>query len=129
MRSESVHLAAVLDEYGGVSGIVTLENVLEEIVGEIQDEFDLEPPELIKTDESTYEISGQMLVKDLEDELSIEFSERDEDTIGGVILSELGRRPRPGDSVDLAPLTLEVLEIDGNRAKTVKAKLARGAGR
>ncbi len=127
MRAERSHLAAVLDEYGGVSGIVTMENVIEEIVGEIQDEFDLEPPELVKTDESTYEISGQMLVKDLEDELEIEFSDRDEDTIGGVILSELGRRPRPGDSIDLAPLTLEVLEIDGNRAKTVKAKIgARG---
>ncbi len=124
MRAERSHMAAVLDEFGGVSGIVTMEDVLEEIVGEIQDEFDLEPPELIKTDDSTYEISGQMLVKDLEDELSIEFSERDEDTIGGVILSELGRRPRPGDSVVLEPLSLEVLEIDGNRAKTVKARLA-----
>ncbi len=124
MRSERSHMAAVLDEFGGVSGLVTMEDVLEEIVGEIQDEFDLEPPEIVKTDESTYELSGQMLVKDLEDELEIEFSSRDEDTVGGVMLSELGRRPRPGDSIELPPLSLEVLEIDGNRAKTIKAKLA-----
>ncbi len=123
MRSERSHLAAVIDEFGSVSGIVTMENVIEEIVGEIQDEFDVEPPELVKTDDGTYEISGQMLVKDLEDELSIEFTDRDEDTIGGVILSELGRRPRPGDSVELPPLTLEVLEIDGNRAKTIRGRL------
>lgn len=120
MRVERSHMAAVLDEYGGVSGIVTMENVIEEIVGEIQDEFDLEPPELLKVEESVYEISGLMLVKDLEDELSIEFSDRDEDTIGGVVLSELGRRPRPSDKVEIDPLMVEVLEIDGNRAKTLK---------
>ena len=123
MRSERSHLAAVIDEFGSVSGIVTMENVIEEIVGEIQDEFDLEPPELVKTGDSTYEISAQMLVKDLEDALSVEFSERDEDTIGGVVLSELGRRPRPGDSIELPPLSLEVLEIDGNRAKSIKASV------
>ena len=115
MRRERTHLAAVLDEYGGVSGIVALENVIEEIVGPIQDEFDTEKPELVRTGQDAYQVSGSMLVVDLEDELGIEFSERDEDTIGGVVVSELGRLPRAGDRVRVGPLRLEVLEVDRNR--------------
>ncbi|MDX1385474.1 MAG: hemolysin family protein [Thermoanaerobaculia bacterium] len=121
MRAGRHHLVAVLDEYGGVSGIVTLENVIEEIVGEIQDEFDVEPPELVRTGDGVYQVSGLMLVRDLEQELAIEFSNRDEDTIAGVVLSELGRRPRKGDQVELPPLTLEVLEVNGNRIVKLKA--------
>lgn len=121
MRSERVHLAAVLDEYGGVSGIVTLENVIEEIVGPIQDEFDTEKPELVRKGEHVYQVSGAMLVADLEDEIGIDFSDRDEDTIGGVALSELGQRPRVGDRVSLGPLQLDVLEVERNRIKTLRA--------
>jgi CBS domain containing-hemolysin-like protein len=119
MRVENVHVAAVLDEYGGVSGVVTLENVLEEIVGEIQDEFDLEPPEIVQKSERLYEVSGAMLVEDLETSLGIEFSERDEDTVAGVVLSELGRRAGPDDVVTLAPLRLEVREVVGNRIRSL----------
>jgi CBS domain containing-hemolysin-like protein len=119
LRGERIHLAAVLDEYGGVSGIVTLENVIEEIVGPIQDEFDTEKPELVKKGENRYQLSGSMLVVDLEDELGIEFSERDEDTIAGVVLSELGRRPRVGDRVEIGPLVLEILEVERNRIKSL----------
>jgi CBS domain containing-hemolysin-like protein len=124
MRDEHTHLVAVLDEYGGISGIVTMENVIEEIVGEIQDEFDREPPELVQTADLVYEISGLMLVQDLEEELGIEFSERDEDTIGGVVLSDLGRRARKGDVLEVPPLLLEVLETDGNRVKTLKVTMS-----
>lgn len=120
MRSERFHLAAVIDEYGGVSGIVTLENVIEEIVGSIQDEFDVENPELLKRGEGVYEVSGGMLVEDLEEALGVELSERDEDTIGGVVLSELGRNPAEGDLVELGPVTIEVLEVQHNRINTVR---------
>jgi len=112
MRKERLHLCAVVDEYGGVSGIITLENVIEELVGDIRDEFDVEEkPELVKKSENVYRVSGGMLVMDLEDELDIEFSERDEDTIAGVVLSELGRPPRVGDCVRVGPLELEVVEV------------------
>ena len=120
MRAERVHMAAVLDEYGGVNGIVTLENVIEEIVGEIQDEFDFEKPEIVPLGPNSYQVSGQMLVADLEDELDIELSERDEDTIGGVMLSELGRRGRVGDVVHIGHLALQVMEVDGNRIHTLR---------
>jgi CBS domain containing-hemolysin-like protein len=120
MRTERFHLAAVIDEYGGVSGIVTLENVIEEIVGTIQDEFDVEKPELIRGGDGVYQVSGGMLVEDLEAELEMELSERDEDTIGGVVLSELGRTPAVGDKVSLGPVEIEVIEVHLNRASTVR---------
>ena len=123
MRGERVHLAAVLDEYGGVSGIVTLENVIEEIVGEIQDEFDLERPDLVALGPGHYQVAGRMLVEDLERALKIEISERDEDTIGGVVLSELGRRPRVGDAVEVGPVRLRVADAELNRIKTLDLEL------
>jgi CBS domain containing-hemolysin-like protein len=124
MRTERFHLAAVLDEYGGVSGIVTLENVLEEIVGTIQDEFDVEKPELLERGEGVYQVSGGMLVEDLESALGLELSPRDEDTIGGVVLSELGRNPQVGDRVMLGPAAIEVLEVQLNRVRTVRVTVA-----
>jgi CBS domain containing-hemolysin-like protein len=123
LRHEKVHMAAVLDEYGGVSGIVTLENVIEEIVGPIQDEFDAERPEIIQRAENLYEISGAMLIKDLEDELDLEVSHRNEDTIAGVVLSALGRRARLGDETQVGPLTLRVVEVDGNRIQTLRVRI------
>ncbi|HKI85608.1 MAG TPA: hemolysin family protein [Thermoanaerobaculia bacterium] len=123
MRVEKIHLAAVLDEYGGVSGVVTLENVIEEIVGQIQDEFDLEKPELVSKAPGVYLVSGALLVVDLEDHLGLELSDRDEDTIAGVVLSELGRRPQIGDKVRVGPLTAEVVEAERNRIKTLRLVL------
>jgi CBS domain containing-hemolysin-like protein len=121
MLSEKVHMAAVLDEYGGVSGTVSLENVIEEIVGQIQDEFDVEKPELTPLGNGVFLVSGAMLVEEVEEALGLEFSERDEDTIGGVVLSELGRRPAAGDRVELGPLLLEVQEVQRNRIRTLRA--------
>jgi CBS domain containing-hemolysin-like protein len=120
MRTERFHLAAVIDEYGGVSGVVTLEDVIEEIVGQISDEFDVDTPELLKVDEGVYEVSGGMLIEDLEDEMGIELSDRDEDTVGGLVLSELGRNPAVGDLVPFGPVTIEVVDIHLNRVNTVR---------
>ncbi len=120
MRTERLHLTAVLDEYGGVSGIVTLENVIEEIVGPIQDEFDAERPELVDRGDGVYQVSGSMLIVDLEDELGLEISDRDADTIAGVALSAIGRRPRVGDRVDLPGIELEVLEVQDNRIRSLR---------
>ncbi len=116
MRQEQIHMCAVVDEYGSVAGIVTLENVLEEIVGEIQDEFDAETPEHVALDDGGYRILGSMLLDDLKDELDIDLGEtREEDTVAGVTLSELGRTAEPGDTVEVEGHRLDVLEVDGNR--------------
>jgi len=127
MRTERFHLAAVIDEYGGVSGVVTLEDVIEEIVGQIQDEFDVEKPEIRSEGDGTWTVSGGMLVEDLEDEIDLELSERDEDTIGGVVLSELGRTPAVGDRIELGPVVLEVLDVDNNRIKDLRLTLLKPA--
>jgi CBS domain containing-hemolysin-like protein len=124
MRHERSHMAAVVDEYGGVSGIVTLENVIEEIVGQIQDEFDRERPELVKKGEHEYRVAGAMLVADLEDALGVDFSERDEDTVAGVVLSELGRSPRIGDRVTVGRVEFEVLDAERHRIETLLVKVS-----
>ncbi len=121
MRHEHVHMAAVVDEYGGVAGIVTLENVLEEIVGEIQDEFDAEVPEFVRLEDGGYRVLGGMLIDDLEDELGIDIADaREEDTVAGIALSELGRTAEEGDAVEAGRLRLEVEEVDGNRIVTLR---------
>ena len=120
MRGERTHFTAVVDEYGGVAGIVTLENVIEEIVGPIQDEFDTEKPELVDRGGGVYQVSGAMLVLDLEDELGVELSDRDDDTVAGLVLSELGRRPRVGDRVELGGLRVEVLDVQGTRIRSLR---------
>ncbi len=127
MRTERFHLAAVIDEYGGVSGVVTLEDVIEEIVGQISDEFDVDKPEIQKMEEGVWEVSGGMLIEDLEDELGLEMSDRDEDTIGGLVFSELGRNPAVGDRVEVGPVQIEVLEVHLNRVNTVRLTLQQPA--
>jgi len=128
MRTEEIHLAAVLDEYGGVSGIVSLENVIEELVGEIQDEFDRETPEIVRLSDGLYSVAGSTIVEDLEQALGVEFSERDEDTVAGIVLSELGRRPVSGDIVRLGPLELRVTEVRGNHVHALEvSRTAEGA--
>ncbi len=121
MRHEHIHMAAVVDEYGGVAGIVTLENVLEEIVGEIQDEFDAEVPEFVRLDDGGYKVLGGMLIEDLEDELEIGIADaREEDTVAGIALSELGRTAETGDTVEAGRLRLEVMEVEGNRIVSLR---------
>jgi CBS domain containing-hemolysin-like protein len=123
MRVERFHLAAVIDEYGGVSGVVTLEDVIEEIVGSIQDEFDVEKPDLQQRADGSYQVAGSMLVEELEDALGLPLSDRDEDTIGGVVFSELGRNAEVGDRVHLGPITLEVLEVQLNRIGSLRVTI------
>lgn len=122
MRHERFHFAAVIDEYGGTSGIVTMENVIEEIVGQIQDEFDFEADEL-QGGGGIWVASGSLRIDELEGVLGVEMSDRDEDTLGGVVLSELGRGARVGDRVQLGPVTIDVLEVELNRIQKVRLTL------
>ena len=99
MRKKRIHMAIVLDEYGSVSGIVTLEDLLEELVGDIKDEFDeTEEDEIVETGPGEYTVLGSMNLDDLRDELSLPFESDDYDTIGGYLLGLFDHLPRVGES-------------------------------
>lgn len=113
------HMAVVLDEYGGSSGIVSLENITEELFGQIQDEFDRERPEIEPLGNGRYRVRGDYLIEDLADRLKIDLGEPEEETVGGYVAARLGREVAPGDRVDLADLAISVLEAERFRVRWV----------
>jgi CBS domain containing-hemolysin-like protein len=112
MRGERRHLGLVHDEHGTVVGLVTLEDILEEIVGEIEDEFDPERPEAIRVDGDTVLIDGAAPAREVADRLGFELEGHHETTIGGYLSEELGRVPRPGEEVVLHERRFKVLGVD-----------------
>lgn len=122
MRRKRIHLAVVADEYGGTSGLVALEDVLEEIVGDIQDEHDeVAEMEILRLEDGAYEFDGRVLLDDVFEILNINMDEHEEDTIGGYIFGLLGRRPEVSDKVSIGDYVFEVLRVNGFRIVRVKA--------
>ena len=118
--SKKNQIAAVVDEHGGIAGIVTVEDIIEEIVGEIYDEFDEAPtPELIKIDDNTLNVSSQMDIEDINERYDLDIPNEDFQTIGGYVFGLLGREPEIGDKVEDRNLTFEVIELDGIRISRV----------
>jgi CBS domain containing-hemolysin-like protein len=113
------HMAVVLDEYGGASGIVSLENITEELFGQIQDEFDRERPEIEPLGNGRYRVRGDYLIEDLADRLKIDVGEPEEETVGGYVAARLGREVSPGDKVELGDLAISVLEAERFRVRWV----------
>ena len=113
------HMAVVLDEYGGASGIVSLENITEELFGQIQDEFDRERPEIEPLGNGRYRVRGDYLIEDLADRLKIDLGEPEEETVGGYVAARLGREVTPGDKVELGDLAISVLEAERFRVRWV----------
>ncbi len=121
MQKSHIHLAIVVDEYGGVAGLVTIEDLLEEIVGEIQDEYDKQ--EVVyakKVDDNTYIFDARILIEDVNELLGSDISSEGSDTLGGFIYSQLGRIPVPGETISYDGLDLEVLSISGQRILKVR---------
>jgi CBS domain containing-hemolysin-like protein len=116
------HLALAVDEYGGAVGIVTLDNVLEELVGTIQDEFDVNEDEVLRINEKELEVDGSLALYELADMCGLKLESTDVSTIGGYITSELGHIPGKGESVDLISHIATVLESDGRRVLRVHLK-------
>ena len=111
-----MHLAVVVDEYGGTSGIVTMEDILEELIGEIQDEFDEEMPKVHALDDGRLSVDASLAVDELPELLGIPDEEHaGVDTIGGLVLLSLGRMARTGDVVDIGGRRVEVARMRGRR--------------
>lgn len=113
------HMAVILDEYGGASGIVSLENITEELFGQIQDEFDRERPEIEPLGNGRYRVRGDYLIEDLADRLKVDVGEPEEETVGGYVAARLGREVNPGDKVELGDLAISVLEAERFRVRWV----------
>ena len=127
LQGRRVHMAIVLDEYGGTAGMVTIEDLLEEIVGEIQDEYDAEEPMTERLSDDEFRVDGRAPVDDLAEVLGMELGDLEDaeeyDTVGGLIYHRVGGLPRPGDRVELADqaLTLTVETVHGRRVGKVLA--------
>jgi CBS domain containing-hemolysin-like protein len=118
-QQRRIHMALVVDEYGGTAGLVTLEDVLEEIVGEIQDEFDREPPSVEETPQGLL-FDGLTLIDVAGERLGVTLPEpADVSTLGGLVTAKIGRMPRPGDKVTIAGLDFTVVEVKGRRVSKV----------
>lgn len=121
-KKDKVQMAIIIDEYGGTSGLLTIEDILEEIVGEIQDEFDEEVNEIIKTEDGGYSVDGKVLIEDIVELLSIDIEEENIDTIGGWIYSQLSSYPEVGDKIIYENYEFAILECDSKRISKVKIK-------
>lgn len=116
---QKTHMAVVLDEYGGASGIVSMENITEELFGQIQDEFDRERPEIEPLPNGQYRVRGDYLIEDLADRLNIDVGDPAEETVGGFVLASLGHEVAPGDQCKLGELSIEVIEGERYRVRWV----------
>jgi CBS domain containing-hemolysin-like protein len=124
MQQSSRHISIVVDEYGGVAGLVTLEDLIEEIVGEISDEYDRDAPDLVQILEGSYRMTARYSLFDLGELFGLELEDEDVDTVGGLLTKELGHLPARGDSVEVSGLriTAEVVEARRKRLITVRVE-------
>jgi magnesium and cobalt exporter, CNNM family len=123
-QRQEIQMAIVIDEWGSFEGLFTLEDIIEEIVGEIRDEFDEEEPAVRKLPDGSYSIDGRIPIGVVNEALGSEFESEDFDTIGGLVLGHLGRAPEVGDEVRLDGYLLCVDEVDGPRVAQVIAREA-----
>lgn len=122
-KSNKRHIAIVIDEYGGVAGLVTLEDILEEIVGDIQDEHDVEEAEFTATGLREYRVDGGMLLGKLLEEIGLEYDHAEYDTVGGLIYDLVGSVPKEGAKVNWQELEFEILRLRGQRILTVRVRV------
>ena len=120
MQDSKFHIAIVADEYGDIAGLVTLEDCLEELVGEIVDEYDAEEHDIERFDDGTLLVDGGLNIGDVADELGIEIPNEDFDSVGGFVFSALERVPEPGDAIDFEGFAFVVESVEGRRVRRVR---------
>ena len=119
IRHTKAHMVMVVDEYGSVAGLVTLEDLLEEIVGEIDDEFDAVDAPIVRLGPDRYRVDGRLPVEDFNERFERDLPDDDYHTVGGVVFGELGHAPTPGDVVEVAHVRCEVASVEGTRIQHV----------
>ena len=120
------HMAIVVDEYGGVSGLLTIEDVLEQIVGDIGDEYDVDEGEGIRKEgERVFAVPALTRIEEFNSTFGTRFSDEEFDTIGGLVLHELGRMPRRGEAIEIGGLELKVVRADRRRIETLRVTTQR----
>lgn len=122
MRKKRIHLAVVNDEYGGTAGIITLEDILESLVGEIQDEFDEPIKQIVRMKDGTYSVDGHTLIADFQERFKLAVRGQGYTTIGGLVFGLLGHEPEVNDVVQIGTLQLTVKQLQGKRIKTIEVK-------
>ena len=127
MQAKQVHVAIVIDEYGGTAGLVTIEDILEEIVGEITDEYDREGPRIEELDDGSVRVSVRLPIDDLEELLGLSFELEDVETVGGLLAAELGRVPIAGSAVDVQGLRFAAEGAKGRRNQVGTVLISRPA--
>jgi CBS domain containing-hemolysin-like protein len=130
-KANKVHIAIVLDEYGGTAGLVTIEDIVEEVVGEIQDEYEPqdEKPEFRKLEDGSYEVEARMRVDDVNDELGLDWPEdEDYDTVGGFVFSTIGHVPEQGESFDFQDCRVTVIDVERTRVNQVRIEKIERSG-
>ena len=125
-RANRNHMALVVDEYGQISGAVTIEDVLEQIVGEIEDEHDVDDDSFVKQLEpNTFHVKANTTIEDFNEYFATEFSDEEFDTIGGLVLHQLGHLPERGERIVFADMSFEVLNAESRRIRLLKIEKAR----
>ena len=120
-RTTRNHMAIIIDEYGGVAGLVTIEDILEEIVGEIDDEYDgHEDPYVMKVAEQVYRINALTTITEFNEQFDLDFDDTEYDTVGGLVASEAGRLPETGEQIEVADLLVKVIKADKRRIEFVE---------
>ncbi len=128
-QQRKLQMAIVIDEWGSVEGLITIEDILEELVGEIQDEFDEDEAAIEKIGDDLYAIDGRIPITDVNEHFDLDLPHEDFDTIGGYILGSLGRPPEPGDTVEAEGVALHVKSVDGPRVSMLTLRRdANGSG-
>ena len=126
MQRRQAQMAVVVDEYGGTAGLVTVEDLLEEIVGEIRDEYDVEADTVTDEGHGTFAFSGKVSVDEVKDRLGVEIEREGFETLGGYLLAHLGHMPYVGETFEVDDLAVEVIEVE--RRRITKARVRRRAG-
>jgi magnesium and cobalt exporter, CNNM family len=122
MQRRQTQMAIVVDEYGGTAGLVTVEDLLEEIVGEIRDEYDVESETVTDEGNGNFVFSGKVSVDEVRERLDVEIEREGFETVGGYLLSHLGRMPYVGETIEVGDLGFEVIEVERRRITKVRAR-------